>query len=282
MIFYVEDDENIRNMTVFALVRSGLEVVGFASSYELYEAIERALGHSGTKIDGEERPVLRLPDLILLDIMLPGEDGITTLKNLRARSETSDIPVMLITAKSSEYDVANGLDSGADDYLTKPFGTMELVARVNALLRRTAAHAAAIAEARADAASTATPDARSADADDGMSDNTNANAPLGRAQGADVLRIGEVTLSASRHRVTVGGRYVSLTLKEFELLRYLMENPGIVLSRERILETVWGWHFDGATRTVDVHVQTLRQKLGPGSWVVETVRGVGYRARDGQ
>jgi two-component system alkaline phosphatase synthesis response regulator PhoP len=223
MIYYVEDDENVRNLAVYALEQSGLEVKGFSSSDELYRAIAEAT-----------------PDLFLLDIMLPGEDGIAILKNLRRQSATAVIPVMMITAKSAEYDVVTGLDNGADDYLTKPFGMMELVSRANALLRRGQA-------------------ARRRD---------------------DSLHVGPVALSVSRRQVFVEQRDVLLTYKEFELLRFLMENVDLVFTRGHLLESIWGWNFGGNTRTVDVHIQTLRQKLGSGAGIIETIRGVGYRVRN--
>ena len=222
MIYYVEDDENIRNLAVYALEQAGLEVKGFTSSKEMFAACD-----------------VQLPDAILLDIMLPGEDGISTLRTLRSQKATCDIPIMMITAKSAEYDVVTGLDSGADEYLTKPFGMMELVSRVNALLRR-GGH--------------------------------------GTGRQSDEIQIGVVALSDSRHRVTVDGNTIHLTFKEFELLRFLMNNPDLVFTREHLLESIWGWNFEGNTRTIDVHIQTLRQKLGEGADIIETVRGVGYRA----
>ncbi|MDR2108340.1 MAG: response regulator transcription factor [Coriobacteriales bacterium] len=222
MIYYVEDDENIRNLAIYALEQNGLQVRGFAASDELYRANAEAL-----------------PNLFLLDIMLPDEDGIAILKNLRKHSATAEIPVMMLTAKSAEYDVVTGLDNGADDYLTKPFGMMELVSRVNALLRR------GPATQRRD----------------------------------DRLSNGPVVLSTARREVTANGDAVMLTYKEFELLRFLMENAGLVFTRGHLLESIWGWDFGGNTRTVDVHVQTLRQKLGESASIIETVRGVGYRVR---
>ncbi|MCL2756508.1 MAG: response regulator transcription factor [Coriobacteriia bacterium] len=224
MIYYVEDDENIRNLAVYALSQAGLEVKGFSSSRELYSACNT-----------------QLPDVVLLDIMLPGEDGITTLRTLRSQNVTRNLPIMMITAKSAEYDVVIGLDSGADDYLCKPFGMMELVSRVNALLRR------------------------------GDRDSEHP---------CDEIRVGSVMLSTSRRRVMVNDKATYLTFKEFELLRFLMSNTGYVFTREHLLESVWGWNFEGNTRTVDVHIQTLRQKLAEGASIIETVRGVGYRVRN--
>ena len=222
VIYYVEDDENIRNLAVYALEQNGLEVRGFATARELYAACDT-----------------QLPNCVLLDIMLPEEDGIAALRTLRAQAATSEIPVMMITARSAEYDIVTGLDSGADDYLTKPFGMMELVSRVNALLRRGGRTTARLHDERC---------------------------------------IGPVSLSPGKHMVTVDGQAITLTFKEFELLRFLMDNVGLVFTRERLLESLWGWDFEGNTRTVDVHIQTLRQKLGAGAGIIETVRGVGYRA----
>ena len=224
MIYYVEDDLNVRNLTMYALRQAGMEVEGFSTARELYKACEN-----------------KLPQLFLLDIMLPEEDGISILEHLRKQSKTAQTPVMMITAKGTEFDVVTGLDSGADDYLVKPFGMMELVSRVNALLRR---HTSA---------------------QDSSADRS--------------ITVGPVTLSSKHHSVTVDGEDIALTLKEFELLRFLMENPGLVFTRDQILETLWGWSYEGNTRTIDVHIQTLRHKLGSGASIVETVRGVGYRAR---
>ncbi|MBS5451826.1 MAG: response regulator transcription factor [Coriobacteriia bacterium] len=222
MIYYVEDERNIRELTVYTLMQSGLEVEGFGTDAEFRAACER-----------------RLPDAILLDIMLPDADGLQILKRLRANPSTADIPVMMVTAKDTEFDTVVALDGGADDYLSKPFGMMELVSRCRALLRR----------AR-----------RLAPAD-------------------DTLTVGDLALSPSRHEVSLDGAPVSLTLREFDLLAYLMAHPGIVCTRDSLLKQVWGWDFDGGSRTVDVHVQTLRSKLEGSSAAIETVRGVGYRLR---
>lgn len=219
MIYCVEDDAGIRNMAVYALKASGFEAEGFSDGADLFGALEKAV-----------------PQLILLDIMLPGEDGIAVLKRLRSTAGTKDIPVILATARGTEYDKVIGLDSGADDYLAKPFGMMEMISRVKAVLRRAAP--------RTD---------------------------------ADSLRVGELILSPGEHTVTVRGRHILLTLKEFELLRTLMEAPGTVFTRDRLLSEVWGRDYDGETRTVDVHVRTLRTKLGGDGGRIETVRGVGYR-----
>lgn len=225
-IYYVEDDLNVRNLTLYALEQAGLEIRGFSTAVELYAACSE-----------------ELPALFLLDIMLPGEDGISILRRLRNEPSMADIPVMMLTAKGTEYDVVTGLDSGADDYLRKPFSMMELVSRVKALLRRQPG-------------------------DQGTEDMSTATKTLGK-----------VTLSPKQHSVEVEGKEVALANKEFELLHLLIQSPGQVFTREQILETVWGWSYAGNTRTVDVHIQTLRQKLGASADLIETVRGVGYRAR---
>ena len=211
MIYCVEDERNIRELIVYTLESSGFTARGLESGKELNAAIAE-----------------QLPDLILLDIMLPGEDGLEILSRLKASEVTKEIPVIMVTAKGAEYDKVMGLDCGADDYITKPFGMMEFIARVRAVLRRA-----------------------------GKEEKEN-----------DVLK---------QHQVLATGEKVTLTLKEFELLKFLMENKGIVLTRDRLLGHVWGYDFDGETRTVDVHVRTLRQKLGECGELIETVRGVGYR-----
>mgnify|MGYP000360338212 CR=1 FL=1 len=222
MIFCVEDEANIRELVVYTLETTGFEARGFEEGTSFFEAL------------AEE-----LPELILLDIMLPGEDGMEILKKLKTSGRTKDIPVIMVTAKGAEYDKVMGLDAGADDYVTKPFGMMELVSRVRALLRRTAA----------------TPE-----------------------KVRKFYQIGLVSVDVEKHEVLVDGNPVTLTYKEFELLCYLMENEGIVLSRDRLLSKIWGYDFDGETRTVDVHIRTLRQKLGIGGSIIETIRGVGYKA----
>lgn len=224
MIYYVEDDTNIRDLTVYALKQAGLEACGFPAASEFFSACKQ-----------------ELPELVLLDIMLPEVDGLEILHLLRENAETKHLPVMMLTAKGTEFDTVSGLDAGADDYLAKPFGMMELVSRVNALLRRAATPAAV-------------PD--------------------------DVLSLGPIELAISSHAVQVAGEPVVLTLKEFDLLHTLMKHEGRVLSRGQLLEDVWGITYVGETRTVDVHIQTLRQKLaaaGEGADAfVQTVRGVGY------
>lgn len=225
MIYYVEDDVNIRDLAIYALKQAGFEARGFPEADEFFAACKT-----------------RVPDLVLLDIMLPGTDGLEILRLIREDAAMKTLPVMMLTAKGTEYDTVCGLDAGADDYLAKPFGMMELVSRVNALLRR-------------------------------------AQAPASEDSG-DVLASGSIVLTSSAHTVTVDGEPVALTLKEFDLLRALMASEGKVLSRSQLLEEVWGVTYVGETRTVDVHIQTLRQKLARVKEGVDlfitTVRGVGY------
>lgn len=220
MIYMVEDDESIRELVLYTLRAGGFEAEGFERGEELFAALKQ-----------------KSAELILLDIMLPGEDGITILKRLRSNVSTERVPVMMLTARGAEYDKVLGLDAGADDYLTKPLGMMELISRVKALLRRSSA---------------LTPERKR-------------------------LVCGAIGMDAEGHRVTVDGNEVVLTRKEFELLRLLMENPGVVLTRDRLMAEIWGTDFEGESRTVDVHIGTLRQKLGSGGAAIETVRGVGYR-----
>ena len=211
--------------------------------------IELELSHEGYDIDkafngrqGLEMVESDHFDLVLLDIMLPGEDGVSILKKLRANPKTRNLPVILLTAKESEYDKVIGLDSGADDYVAKPFGIMELISRIKAVLRR-CGHEGTV------------------------SDDC-------------VYNIGCITLNTKKHSVEVDGNSVELTLKEFEVLRLLMKNQGTVITRDILLEQIWGYDFDGETRTVDVHIRTLRQKLGHGGNIIKTIRGVGYRAEE--
>ena len=219
MIYCVEDDSNIRDLVVYTLESTGMKACGFEDGKAFIEAL-----------------AFETPELVLLDIMLPGEDGLTILKKLKSAAKTKDIPVIMLTAKGSEYDKVIGLDSGADDYISKPFGMMELVSRIKAVLRRT-------------------------------QKNTK-----------DMLyRIENLELDIEKHKVRVDGQDVTLTLKEFEMLEKLVKNQHIVLTRDKLLEEIWGYDFDGETRTVDVHVRTLRQKLGSAGELIETVRGVGYR-----
>ena len=226
MIYIVEDDSNISELVVYTLKMTGFEAESFSCGEELSEAMEK-----------------NLPELILLDIMLPGEDGITILKQIRNNVVTRKIPVIMLTAKGSEYDKVTGLDSGADDYVPKPFGIMELVARIKALLRRT--------ENRADTT------------DDG-----------------EKLIAGSIALDTKRHIVLVDGERINLTLKEFELLHLFMENQGQVFTRDQLLNRIWGYEFDGESRTVDVHIRSLRMKLKEAGNMIETVRGVGYKIGD--
>jgi len=227
MIYYVEDDKNIRDLATYALNQAGFEVVGFPCAEDFENACSS-----------------QMPDLVLLDIMLPGKDGLEILESMRLNPSTRHIPVMMLTAKGSEIDKVQGLDLGADDYLAKPFGMMELVSRVRALYRRAESPAIAV---------------------------------------GGKCKCGEITLDGEARTVRVCGEPISLTLKEFDLLQMLMNNCGHVLTRDHLLESVWGWDFAGNTRTVDAHVQTLRQKIASASaeaaLMVETVRGVGYVIR---
>lgn len=218
MIYCVEDDNAIRDLMLYTLGASGFQAKGFPDSTFFWQAMT------------EEKP-----ELILLDIMLPGEDGITILKKLRASTATANIPIIMATAKGSEFDKVIGLDTGADDYLVKPFGMMEMVARIKAVMRRTA------------------------------------------PKTDQVLTCGDIVLDEVRHIVTVDGKQVVLTLKEYELLKLLMENAGQVFTRDILLSRIWGQDYLGETRTVDVHIGTLRTKLAKGGEKIETVRGVGYK-----
>lgn len=220
MIYLVEDDDSIRELVLYTLHTTGFEAEGFRNAADFWQALEK-----------------ELPQLVLLDIMLPDEDGLHILKRLRAGAETADLPVMMLTAKSSEYDRVVGLDSGADDYMPKPFGMMELVSRVRALLRRAAKPAAE----------------------------------------DKLFTAGSLAVDVKRRAVTVDGEPVILTYKEFELLCYLLENRGVVLSRDQILTKIWDYNYSGETRTVDVHIRTLRQKLGKAGGYIETIRGLGYK-----
>lgn len=217
-ISIVEDDANIREIQRYALMNSGFEVDEYDNGRDFLEHARE-----------------RRPSLVILDIMLPGEDGLTILTKLRKSPGLSDVPVIMVTAKSMEIDKVRGLDMGADDYLTKPFGVMELISRVKALLRRTE-----------------------------------------QPDSGEVLERGGICVDNRRHSVTVEGQLRELTYKEYELLRYLMVNDGIVLSREKIMNQVWGFEYEGESRTVDMHIKTLRQKLGAGGGRIRTVRNVGY------
>lgn len=222
MIYCVEDDAGIRELVVYTLQNTGMEARGFSDGTALTAALR------GAK-----------PDLILLDIMLPGEDGISILRRLRSLPDTAAIPVILLTAKNTEYDKVIGLDSGADDYIAKPFGMMELVARIRAVLRRSQ--------------------------DKLLSADSHP------------LTAGAISIDERAHTVCVSGQPVQLTLKEYQLLVLLMKNQGAVLTRDVLLENIWGYGSESETRTVDVHIRTLRQKLGDSGALIETVRGVGYR-----
>ena len=216
-IYIVEDDTNIREIESFALKNSGYNIADFESALEFNKALQN-----------------KIPDLILLDIMLPDEDGLMILKRLRSTPETKKIPIIMVTAKTTEIDKVKGLDSGADDYITKPFGIMELISRVKALLRR------------------------SGDYEE------------------KVISVGDIIIDDSKHTVTVDGELCELTYKEYELLKLLMNNMGIVLKREVIMERIWGIDFEGESRTLDMHIKTLRKKLGSGGQFIKTVRNVGY------
>lgn len=223
-IYYVEDDTSIRELVLYALKTAEFQVMGFENAASFYKRMKE-----------------QQPDLILLDIMLPDEDGVSILKKLKSRPDTENIPVIMMTAKSSEYDKVLGLDSGADDYITKPFGVMELIFRVKAVIRR--------------------------------SDRSKGSA-------GEVLKIGELVLDEQKHEVYARGQEVSLTFKEFELLSYLMKNRGLVLSRDKILNTIWNYEYEGESRTVDVHIGSLRQKLGTCGDFIKTIRGIGYKIED--
>lgn len=219
LIYCVEDDEDIRELVIYALKNNGFEAKGFEDGKELFDAPS--------------------PDLIILDIMLPGEDGYSILKKLRANPITSDIPVIMLTVKNSEFDKVKALDMGADDYIEKPFGIMELISRIKAVLRRS-----------------------------------------NRNNKGKKLTYKEITIYYDKYLVTVDGKEVSLTHKEFQLLYYLMKNQGIVLSRNKIMNEIWGFDYEGETRTLDVHIRTLRLKLGDAGKYIQTVRNVGYKLGD--
>lgn len=218
LIYIVEDDINIREIETFALKNSGYQIRDFECASDFYKELQE-----------------KLPNLILLDVMLPDEDGLSIIKKLRSNSQTRKIPVIMVTAKTTELDKVKGLDLGADDYLTKPFGVMELISRVKALLRRCA----------------------------GMEDEK-------------FYAVGGLQLDVEKHTVSAFGERVELTFKEYELLRLLMQNAGIVTSRDVIMERIWGTDFEGESRTLDMHIKTLRQKLGNAGAMIKTIRNVGY------
>lgn len=219
MIFCVDDEHAIRDLMIYALNSAGFEAQGFPDGTALWDALKT-----------------QTPQLIMLDIMLPGEDGISILKRLRSNVRTANIPVIMETAKGNEYDKVIGLDLGADDYLAKPFGMMEMVSRVKAVLRRT-----------------------------------------GSKDANKVLQLGNLALNLEAHTVFADGEPIQLTLKEYELLQKFMEHPGRAFSRDQLLQSIWGMDYMGETRTVDVHIATLRTKLGACGDYIQTVRGVGYR-----
>ena len=223
MIYILEDDASIRKLVVYTLNSQGMEAEGFERPSSFWRALEE-----------------RQPDLVLLDIMLPEEDGLQVLKRLRADSNSRRLPVLMLTAKSTEYDKVLGLDQGADDYIAKPFGMMELMARIRTALRHS-----------------------------GQGEN-----------GGRTYQVGALYVDPGRHVVRDGERDVTLTLKEFQLLCLLLERRGTVFTRDQLLNTIWGYEFDGASRTVDVHIRTLRQKLGEAGACIETVRGIGYKVSE--
>ncbi len=225
MIYFVEDDSSIRKLVLYSLTSAGLEAEGFAHPQDFWTAMET-----------------NLPQVILLDIMLPQEDGISILRKLRADARTRRTQVILLTAKGSEYDKVVGLDAGADDYVAKPFGMMELMARVRSALRR---------------------------AEDRETTGSTTEKP--------VYTLDRLTVDTGRHMVLVDGEPVTLALKEFQMLCLLLDQQGSVVTREQLFSSIWGYDFDGSSRTVDVHVRTLRQKLGAAGDYVQTVRGVGYK-----
>lgn len=222
MIYCIEDDNGIRDLIVYTLTASGYEAKGFADSSEFWTAVKQ-----------------EIPTLILLDVMLPNEDGISILKKIRSEKKTAEVPVIMETAKETEYDKVVALDLGADDYLTKPFGMMEMVSRVRAVLRRTS-----------------------------------------KEEKKQDLKLNELEINTSRHIVYVNGTEVYLTLKEYDLLKLFMENIGRAFTRDQLLSSVWGTEYVGETRTVDVHIGTLRTKLGSAGDYIKTVRGVGYRMEE--
>lgn len=217
-IFIIEDDINIREIECYALKNSGYEVEEFENGKEFFKRLEH-----------------QMPTLVILDIMLPDQDGMSILSKIRSDKRTAKIPVIMVTAKATEMDKVKGLDSGADDYLTKPFGIMELISRVKALLRRTKDVAV-----------------------------------------ETQIKCGDIFVDDEKHSVKVCGKHCELTYKEYELLKYLIKNRGIVVSRDKLLSKVWGFEYEGETRTVDAHIKTLRQKLGDAGSCIKTIRNVGY------
>ncbi len=221
LVYIVEDDTSIRELEMYALKNSNFEVSGFADGSSFYSALNK-----------------RIPDMVLLDIMLPQDDGMLLLKKIRNTPQYSSLPVIMVTAKTSEIDAVKGLDMGADDYITKPFGVMELVSRVKAVLRRT------------------------------------------EKKPKPILIYKNIELDEGRHTVNVSGNEIELTYKEYEILKHLIRNKGIVLTRDRLMEIVWGYNFEQGNRTVDVHIQSLRKKLGNAGENIKTIRNVGYKVGD--
>lgn len=221
IVYIVEDDASIRELESYALKNSGFETEGFETGRDFFAKMES-----------------KVPELVILDIMLPGEDGLAILKTIRSTPEYSKLPVIMVTAKTSEIDAVKGLDLGADDYITKPFGVMELISRVKALLRR-----------------------------------------IDRTY-KETLTYSNISIDENRHIVTVDGEEIELTYKEYEILKYLMKNKGIVLTRDSLMEKIWGYDFEHGNRTVDVHIQSLRKKLGTAGETIKTIRNVGYKIGD--
>lgn len=218
MIYCLEDDQSIRDIEIYTLKQTGYDAIGFSNGAEFFVAMKK-----------------EKPELIILDIMLPDEDGVSILKKIRANSDTNDIPIIMASAKGSEYDKINSLDLGADDYLSKPFGMMEMVSRVRAVLRRT------------------------------------------KKEDNDSIKASGIEIIPKRHEVYINDKKIDLTVKEYELLKLFITHPGIVFTRDELLNLIWGTEYDGETRTVDVHIRTLRQKLDEEQDHIETIRGVGYR-----
>lgn len=217
-IYLVEDDDNIRDLIIYALNNQGFDTKGFINHIEFYEALQS-----------------EMPDLLILDIMLPEKDGYKILEELKSSSHLENIPIILLSAKESELDKVKGLDMGADDYITKPFGVMELISRINAVLRRSSPKA------------------------------------------LNIIKVGPLTIYPDSRKVYIENEVIDLTFKEFELLLYLVNNENIVLTRDQLMNQVWGFDFQGETRTIDVHIRTLRQKLKGHSHIIKTVRNVGYK-----
>jgi two-component system alkaline phosphatase synthesis response regulator PhoP len=221
LIYIVEDEEDIRELVLYAFNSAGYQAMGFGTGEEFYDTLMKST---------------ELPDLLVMDIMLPECDGLTMLKRIRSVHQTAKLPVIMLTAKSSEMDKVKGLDLGADDYVTKPFGVMELISRVNAVLRRSGSQTA----------------------------------------GNAVLKYEDIKLDDARHAVYAGEEKVALTYKEYTLLHFLLSNAGMVLSRQQIMDVVWGFDFEGESRTIDMHIRSLRQKLGASGVHIKTVRNIGY------